>query len=156
MGVDLLHFPSFLSVSTFLVFAVVVFLRLSLVLVSLTLPSVGLGFLRWTESLPLSCLCGWEQWSWRPGFPQVWRSLFPSSSFRLVTPFVPGGNFGTFFLFIFYIMVSVFFPHFCTGLLLRGCYMWGNLLDGNLQYPLYGLHILDRHSSFDLSSYAVV
>ena len=123
MVVDLLHFPSFLSVSTFLVFAVVVFLRLSLVLVSLTLPSVGLGFLRWTESLPLSCLCGWEQWSWRPGFPQVWRSLFPSSSFRLVTPFVPGGggggNFGTFFLFIFYIMVSVFFPHFCTGLLLR-------------------------------------
>ena len=38
------------------------------------------------------------------------------------------GTLCLFFLFIFlyilfYIMVSVFFPHFCTGLLLRGCYM---------------------------------
>ena len=56
MGVGFLHFRSFLSVSTFLVFAVVVFLWVSRVLVSLTLLSVGLGFLWWTVSLPLSTL----------------------------------------------------------------------------------------------------
>ena len=56
MAVGLLHFRPFLSVSTFLVIAVVVFLRVLPVFVSLTLPSVGLGFLQRTVSLPLSPL----------------------------------------------------------------------------------------------------
>ena len=163
----LLHFRSVLSVSSFLVFAAVIFLLISRVLVSLTLPSVGLGFLRWTVSLPLSPLL-----PLRMGAVVLvsWVSVdlavsVPSRLFSSCRPFCSGGNFGTCFfiylffylyIYIFYRMVSVFFPHFCTGLLLRGCYMWGNLLDGNRQYPPYGLHILYRHSSFNLSSYAVV
>ena len=48
--------------------------------------------------------------------------------FVLPALFVPEGDFVIvlvyFFLYIlFYVFVSVFFPHFCTGLLLCGCYM---------------------------------
>ena len=50
--------------------------------------------------LPSPTFCGWEQWSWWPGFPRVWQSRFPSSSFHLVNPFVPGGTLGLVFLFI--------------------------------------------------------
>ena len=116
MGVGLLHFRSFLFISIFLVFAVVVFLRVSRVFASLTLPSVGLGFLWWTASLPLSCLCGWKQWSLCPGFPQVWQSLFPSDSFRLVSPFVLGGTLRVVFFFYFFYLYIFFYNGFCYPL----------------------------------------
>ena len=139
------------------------FLSRSRVLVSPTLPSVGLGFPRWTVSLHLSPLLNFVDGRGGPGvlgFRRSCSSQLPSGSVSHVSPFVPEGKFVAcfclFFLFIlFYIMVSVFFPHFCTGLLLCGCYMWGHLQDGIRQYPLYDL-ILYRHSSYDLSSYAVV
>ena len=121
MGVDLLHFHSFLSVSTFFVFAVVVFLQISRFSFHSPCPPLAWDFSsgQCPFPSPLSCLCGWGQWSWCPEFPQVGQSLFPSGSFCLVSPFCFGGNFGTcflfnFYLYIFYIMVSVFFPHFCT------------------------------------------
>ena len=105
MGVGLLHFRSLLSVSTFLVFAAVVFLQISRVLVSLTLPSVGLGFLRWTVSLHLSPLLTLLMGvvvlvSW------VSAGLAVSAPFRLFSscqPFCSGGNF--FFLFFLYYFI---------------------------------------------------
>ena len=96
-----LHFRSLLSVSTFLVFAAVVSLRISGVLVSPTLPSVHLGFLWWMVSLHLSSLL-------RVGaeFRRSCSSQFPSGSFSIVSPFVPEGNFVTCFLFIFSLYIS--------------------------------------------------
>ena len=128
----LLHFHSLLSVSSFLMFAAVVSLQISGVLVSPTLPSIGLGFLRWTVSLHLSLRLTFADGKGGfvvLGFCKSCSSQFPSGSFRLVSPFVPEGNLVTCFLFFslyllyifFYVMVSVFFPHFCTGLLLCGC-----------------------------------
>ena len=74
------------------------------VLVSPALPSVGLGFLRWTVSLHLSPLLAFADERGGPGVLAFHRSCcsqFPSSSFRLAGPFVPEGNFVTWFLFIF-------------------------------------------------------
>ena len=139
MGGDLLHFCSLLSISTFLVFAAVVSLRISG-------PRFAHPALRWPRispvdgvPLPLPTFVDGSRGPSVLGFCKSCSSQFPSGSFSLVCPFVPEGNFVT-FLFIFslyiilyngfcfllsflYIMVSVFFPPFCTGLLLRGCYM---------------------------------
>ena len=84
-GRGLLHFCSLLSVSTHSVFAAtstaVVSLRVSGVLVSPTLPSVGLGFLRWPVTLHLSPLLAFADGrSWCPGYPQVLQFSVP---FRL-------------------------------------------------------------------------
>ena len=126
----LLHFRSRLSVSTFLVFAAVISLRISGVLVSPTLPSVGLGFLRWTVSLHFSPLLTFADGRGGPGFPQVLQFSVPFQLIYSCQPFCSRGELCDVFLFIFfflyilfYVMVSVFFLHFCTGLLLRGCYM---------------------------------
>ena len=103
-GGVLLHFRSLLSVSTFLVFAAVVSLRISGVLVSPTLPSVGLGFFRWTLSLHLSPLLTFVVGRGGPGvlgFHRSCSSQFPSGSISLVNPFVPEGNFVTCFCLLF-------------------------------------------------------
>ena len=92
MGGVLLHFHSLLSISTFLVFAAVVSLLISGVLVSPTLPSVGLGFLRWTVTLHL--LPTFVDGRGGPGvlgFLRYCSSQFLSGSFSLASPFVPGG-----------------------------------------------------------------
>ena len=159
MGEGLLYFCSLLSVSTFLVFAAVVSLWFSGVLVSPTLPSVGLGFLQWTVSLHLSPLLTFGDGRGGPGvlgFRGSCSSQFPSGSFSLASPFVPEGDFVTcfclFFLYIFfYVMVSVFFLIFVQDC----CYMWGHLQDENRRYPLYDLFILYRQFIW-LGSYAVV
>ena len=61
------------------------------------------------------------------GVRMSYGSQFPSSSFSLASPFVPVGDFVTFVsyfpFYIIFILVYLFFPHFCTGLLLRGCYI---------------------------------
>ena len=85
------------------------------------------------------------------GFRTSYGSRFPSSSFSLASPFVPVGDFVTFvsfFPFFYYFDTSVFFPRFCTGLLLRGCYIWGLLQGENWRYALYDLLILKRHRSY--------
>ena len=127
MGEGLLYFCSLLSVSTFLVFAAVVSLWISGVLVSPTLPSVGLGFLQWTVSLHLSPLLTFGDGRGGLGvlgFRGSCSSQFPSGSFSLASPFVPEGDFVTcfclFFLYtFFYVMVSVFFLIFVQDC----CYM---------------------------------
>ena len=84
-----------------------VFLRLLQVLISLTLPSVGLEFLRWTVSLPFFPLLPLQMGavilvSW------VSAGLAVSVPFQLFSscqPFVPGGTLGLvcyFFLIIYY------------------------------------------------------
>ena len=107
IGVGLLHFRSLLSVSTFLVFTAVVFLRISLVLVSLALPSVGLGFLRWTVSLHLSPLLTLRMGavvlvSWVSAGPAV---SVPFRLFSSCQSFCSGGNFVTCFLLSFYFYI---------------------------------------------------
>ena len=109
----------------------VVSLRISGVLVSSTLPSIGVGFLRWTVTFHLSPLLAFADGRGGPGvlgFLRSCSSQFPSSSFHLASPLVLEGDFVTYFCLIyiyvlFYVFVSVFFPNFCTGLLLHGCYI---------------------------------
>ena len=136
MGRGLLHFRSLLSVSTFVVFAAptaVVSLWISGVLIShpdLRQPGISLVDGKPPTS-PLSSLTADGRGG--PGvlsFRKSCGSQFPSSSFSLASPFVLEGDFVTCFCLIFLyilfyvpVLVSVFFPHFCTGLLLRGCYM---------------------------------
>ena len=159
MGVGLLHFNSFLSVSTFLVFSVVVFLWVLRVNTHTALHWPRISRVYSVPSpLPSPVFAGGSSGPGVLGFHGSGSLCSLPTLFVLSALLFLGELWDLLFIYIIfiYIMVSVFSPHFCTGLLLRGCYMWGNLLDGNRQYPLYGLHILYRHSSFGLSSYAVV
>ena len=95
-----------LSVSTFLIFAAVVFLRISWVLISFTLSSVGLGFLRWTipPSLPSPTFADGSGGLGVLGFRGSGSLSSHPALFVLSAFLFPGGTLGLVFNLLVYII----------------------------------------------------